>query len=663
MAREGGFVNRIREAAEERLGYTVTPNERLEVLEADSVDRRMLQRELHDLAYTALDYSGGRPQEVKASKRREMAQKARVVWMSDPQAGASVELLNAFVFGRGVPQPRASDPLVQEVLDEAWNDPDNKIVLTGFDAQLALGTDLQLQSNLFLLFFDDGDDGRVKVGLLDHDTVEDAVRDEDNRMRVLYYVAHEKRYKWDYKTDRPDENIAENTRNKREVKYYPHWRNIPSALESARLNGETPPVGPPADKVGVGYVYHVAVNRTSEQVFGVPTMQRLIRWFNAYNDFMSARVDQARAAAAFVMKRKVKGTKGQLERAATQALSKSSLLGSASVTDDGTTLRGPQPGSVLNENELVTHENFNLNTNAGNALTDGQMIRSQISAATHFPQHYLGDAGSANLATATSMELPVLKHVEARQEAFEQLFRAFLDRVIQRAQEAGRLPDMLSDAEMAAEDKANGKEGPFAPQDGGTFGPESPTTQQVFGSLFEAKTPDSENPRKRDVTYEFAMPSPLRRMMGELVTSVTGIAKTFDPNGTNMELNRLLLGVVLGQGLELDDAAKAVQSVFPPGYEDPAMAAFQAKQAADGAAPDGAPPAEAPAPSAEANPYGAPMQAQAPEDAGVVEGRYRDLPAGIRNEGDKHASESAESFRTDVRAAAQEALDELTKAL
>jgi len=655
MARDGGgFVNWLRETTEDRLGYSITPTESLELLEAESLDRRMLQRELHQLAYTALDYSGGRPQEVKASKRREMAQKARVVWMHDPQAGATVDLLNSFVFGRGVQKPRAADRLVQQVIDEAWADPDNQIVLTGFDAQLALGTDLQLQSNLFLLFFDDGEDGRVKVGLLDHDTVEDAVRDEDNRMRVLFYMATERRYRWDYERDAPDESLSDRVKGKPEIKYYAHWRNMPAAMKANKESGVPLPKMPPAAKIGDGLVYHLAVNRTSEQVFGVPTMQRLIRWFNAYNDFMSARVDQARAAAAFVMKRKVKGSKSQLEKQATQALSKSSLLGS-SVTADGTTLRAPQPGSVLNENEMVSHENFNLTTNAGNALTDGQMIRSQISAATHFPQHYLGDAGSANLATATSMELPVLKTVEARQEAFEQLFRAFVDRVIERAREAGKLPEQLTTQEINALEQRD--EGSFAPQAGEQFGPEDPTNQQVFGANIqgEGSPVDKDRSKERDFTYEFAMPPPLRRMMGELVTSVTGIAKTFDPNGTNTELNKILLGVVLGQGLELEDPAKAVEAVFPPGYKDPAVEAFEQQQAEK--AGGQAPPEPGQQPSSEGNPYGAPMQAQAPEE--VMEGRYRDLPAGIRNIGDAMSDETVKAFEREVMSIAEQALLDL----
>ena len=79
--------------------------------------------------------------------------------------------------------------------------------------------------------------------------------------------------------------------------------------------------------------------------------------------------------------------------------------------------------------------------------------------------------------------------------------------------------------------------------------------------------------------------------MGDLVNAVSTIARTFDPNGTNLELSRTLLAVALGEGLEVEDPASVVRKVFPPGYKDPAMEALQAQQAAQGAPGEGeAPP-------------------------------------------------------------------------
>lgn len=676
MARSGGVVGRLQEAVEERTGLRLESAERVDRLEEAAADGRLARRELHDLAYTVLDHSGGNPQEMKVGERRRWAQKSRVAWMTDPQAGSAVELLNDFTFGRGVPKPRAKDPKVQEVLDEAWDDPDNQLVLTSYEAQLALGVDLQLQSNLFILEFSDGEDGRVKLAIADHDAMEDVVRDSSNRKRVLYYKARESVYEWDWKMDAPKVSVKPS---ERRVIYYEHWRNVKllrdETEELAAPDGESAPnpTFAPEEKLRPGRVYHIAVNRTTEQVFGVPTMQRTLRWFSAYNDFMAARVDQTKAAAAFVMKRKVKGTKTQVQRQAEQALSKLGRMGAApATTADGATLRGTQPGAILVENEGVEHEDFSLNTNAGNALTDGQMIRSQISAATHFPQHYLGDAGSANLATATSMELPVLKHVEGRQEVFEQLFRWFLDRVIERAKETGRLTEELDDEEYEALLERKGKEegkpdeeeaapapGPYGEEAPGPApGPQDFELAAGGGAQEPADLRDEEEKlRKRDFSYEFGLPSPLRRMMSDLIGAVMNIAKTFDPNGTNMELSRVLLAVALGEGLEVEDPASVVEAVFPPGYQDPAVQAFQAQQAAAAQPPGGQSPSpfELPPGDAETT-YGAPGSAQTPEATGVMEARFSDLPVELQ---EMHDDDLLVDFDQIVGGAAGRALREL----
>lgn len=995
MARQGGIVNRIVEAAEQYTGYRLEQSDHVELLEAESRDARMLRRELHDLAYTVLDYQGGNPQEVKATERRKWAQKSRVAWMNDPLAGAAVDLLNDFVFGRGVPKPRAKDPKVQEVIDEAWchdeatealtnegwmsvdalqarweagtvpqvaawqdgaivyetpkgmnvtsydgemlrfetqqmdmlvtpnhrmlvrgqtgttqvklaeqvksggwrvpasapacgvevekfvlpgvlvrerrralagvpptksyskaerqplelemdswlnwlgwwlaeghasatgrrpswsvyvcqsekspllgklraacdalgiagdeyvtpagkwlwrprkpkqlgrwlrencltadgekcipefvfalsarqqalvldgllagdgnysrimekgngafyssdytlahdaqrlavnsgwkatlssrqrrgirrewtlrlsrraeswlpkpsshdyqgrvwcfsmtsgtmvtrrngkvafsgnTDPDNQLVLTSYDAQLALGVDLQLQSNLFVLVFDEGEDGKVKLGLLDHDTVEDVVRDEQNRMRVLYYKARRREQKWDWENDAPAVSTPSAQVKGGDTVYYAHWRNV----EAAEEEGETPD-GPKADKLGKGRVYHIAVNRTSEQVFGVPTMQRTLRWFNAFNEFMNARVDQTRAAAAFTMKRKVKGTKGQVEKMATEALARSSLVGSATAPD-GAQLGPTRPASIITENDLVSFEDFSLNTNAGNAQQDSQMLRGQVSAATHWPQHYLGDAASANLATATSLELPVLKYVEGRQEIMEQLFRFFIDRVIERAREAGRLSDDLTEEEYQERLKRQGREAQQESPDGAMPGPEQFQLAAAGENPADLRSAVDKE-RARDFSYDFGLPSPLRRMMGDLITAVMNIAKTFDPNGTNMELSRQLLAIALGEGLELEDPAAAVEAIFPPGYVDPAIAAMQAQSGGEEAAQGrGEPsPFETTAPDGQTV-YGAPAAAQTPEETGIKEGLFADLPEDYRDNAEKRVVDTLDNW-------------------
>lgn len=633
MADEQGIIAGIRH----RLAEVVAPeetqlvdDERLDVLEAESRDRKMLRRDLEDLAYTALDYFGGSEQDMTAVARRKIVQQVRVAWQRDPQIGAAADLYNDFTLGRGVPKPKARDQKVQDLIDEAWEDEDNKLVLTTYEAQMAMNTDITLQSNWFLLGFFEGDDGKVKLSVLDHDTVEQIVRDKDNRRRHLWYLTRPKLFEHDYKNHvtKAQQNLSEKDR----IKYFAHWSH--EAPQGQR---------PDAAFIGKGKVYHVAINKTGEMAFGHPVMHRVLRWSSAFNSLMEARVDMARAAAAFVMKRKVKGSRNQVEKQATQALSRRSQLARTVDIDGGEVLGGPGAASVLNENEGVEHETFSLDSKAANANTDGQMIRSQISAATHFPQHYLGDIGSANLATATSMELPVLKAIESRQEVIEGIFRWFIDLVIERAIKKGKLSKRLDDEEYAALKEDQEQEGteeapptPTGAPDAPPVGAGAPTsTTEAAGELsldtstpgepdeVEAELDSGENEdRVRDLSYDFSLPSPLRRMLSELITGVSEIAKTFDPNGTNMELSRTLLAIVLGEGLEMADPGEVVEKVFPPGYQDPAMAALQGAQGGPGGGQGENPFGQnGKGTDAEGNPYNAPMNGTLPEE--VREARER----------------------------------------
>ena len=624
------WTKRLQEVVEQRTGKTVVDKEYIALAEASDVERRAMQKELDLMGWYVLDYMGGSPQEVKPMERRRMAAQARMVWVQDPVAGANVDLSCQFIFGRGVPKPKAADEKVQEVIDEAWDDPDNKAALTTFPAQTALCTDLVIQSNLFLLFFE-GDDGKVKLGILEHDSVEDAVRDSNNRMRVLYYVARQRRYGWDYTMDRPDIKAitAQQVPGRRPmVMYYQALAATDS--ETGDLDSLDEPC--PPEKLAEGLVYHIAINKGTEQVFGIPAMRRIVKWMAALNDFMAARVDMTQAAAAFIMRRTVQGTPQQVANIAAKAISRQSTLASQSIDNsdpsDAYIKPGPRPASILNENQGVKTEPFAVSTQAAQAAQDAQMIRSQVSAAT-WPQHYLGDQSNANLATAQALELPVIKKVEAFQELFEGLFRTFIDRAIQKAVDAGTLPTNLTPEERAklkskkSENQVPGGPSPTPPgAPAQTELPQSMTEPSSNGNgnaptalsaSYEGQTEDEED-TERDLSYEFSMPNPLKRAMADLINSIANIARTFDPNNTNLELSRTLLGVALGQGLELADPAAAVERILPDGYVDPMVAAEMAGGGGAGGAPPGGPPPLVPeAPTINMFGPGGPPPGQGPE--------------------------------------------------
>jgi hypothetical protein len=210
--------------AERVTGVAVRPRAEVTKLEEAELELRGKQRELQDLAYTVLDYTGGNPQEMKAQERRNLVQRARVIWQQDPQYGGTINLLNEFVLGRGVGKPQANDEEVQKVIDRFWEDPDNRRILTSHEAQVRFNTDLSIQSNVFPLVYDDGDDGAVKLGLLDHDTVEEAVRDPDKRLAVLWYFTKSYARVWD-----PAKHAYKVSRERTQLRYYEEFRNLQDA--------------------------------------------------------------------------------------------------------------------------------------------------------------------------------------------------------------------------------------------------------------------------------------------------------------------------------------------------------------------------------------------------------------------------------------------------
>jgi hypothetical protein len=702
--RPGGFLGKALDRLEETVGFAVVDSDYLRVTEAVSREAMILANDLEEIGYVSMNFLAGRPQEPTAVTRRRWAQQARVVWLADPVAGAAVEMLNEFTFGRGVARPRFKDEEAQEVVDEAWDDPQNQRVLTSFLAQVKLGNSLSVQSNVFLQMFDDGDDGKVKLSFLNHDAVNQAMTDPENRQRVLFYVAAKSKQGWDFDTNAPKPVQAEP-----KVYYYEAWAGLEEALRERGIDEETvteileryrsagekqsdedgPPETPqprpgepykvdqaddltlpPPNRLGAGKVYHLTDgNLDMEMIFGVPRMRRTMRWYSALNDFMKARVDMMQAAAAFIMNKKVTGSPAALEKMAGKAMRAGSELAGVmdeAISPDGVK-QGPRPASMLSTTGGVAFEPFNLKSGAGDAQTDGQMLRSQVSAGDRWPQHYIGDASTANLATATAIELPVLKHVEARQELIEQVFRWFIDRVIERAVDAKRLdpnkptpavedtdvPKLLRTDMEDAEDPLAQEGGLVETREmlwrinGADEWRETKIVARPDGSveyLLQAPVSeahedkgDDETETGRDLSYEFGMPSPLRRMMADLVAAAVQTAQMADPNGLNVELTRVLLTLVLAEGFEMQDASDVVDRIFPKGY-DP-MAALQAAQGGGG---PGQPPGRTAGqggaqtnffgpdatdlPADPSNAYGARSRSQNPEDVqGAQEGVWLPL--------------------------------------
>lgn len=577
-------ATRLREGFTEWTGLAVTEAGELDTLRESAGQMRVLADEAEDLADHALEAIAGVPREVTVEHRRILAKRSRTALIHDPLAGSEANLRANFAFGKGISAPEANEDVVQEVIDRAWNDPVNRKKLTSYAAQRKRSNDLFTDANLFPTYFERN--GRIRIAFLNANEVSDIVADPEDDEIPLYYVVRRRKQDWDFNQDMPSAMPTIEMEGGREkVWYYAHWRFVEDAFQWADAEGTTKPPLPPPNKRGAGGVEHIAINQIGRTHFGIPPMARTLRFYSAMNQLTESQVAMRQGAASIIAQRIRRGGPKDVQKAAGNVLSMVGEIaagsfprrGEPAVAGPGTnpdTAKAPPPaGSWLTSNEGERLEAVNLSSGASQAAQDAQIVRAPIAAASGFGQHYLGDASSTNLATATTLELPTLMEVSAWQETFEGLYRWFIDRAIESAVRAGQLGGMVAEAR-------------------------TPTDAR---GLNELRLPEDRAEMERrtgiDLKYSFEMPYPGRRNLPDVTSSITTVAAAFDPQGLNLSLRRSLLDFFARHGLQVDDPAAWVDSVLP---DDPSSLPAQPEggegEGGEGGGEEGQAPRTSPSP-------------------------------------------------------------------
>jgi hypothetical protein len=524
--------------------------EELDELRESADSYRMLRRELEDVGYYLLNAKIG-DIDLKPIQRERFYRRTLKYYLEDPIVMRAVDMQPHYVFGRGLPRPESNNPLVQQAIDKFWDDEDNKLSLTTFKAQFARAVELQLQANIYFVIFET-DEG-VKVGTLPHEEIVDVVTDPENRLRPVWYKRQYQEQTYDfvvgaYKPDAEPKTI-----------WYQDWKHEPPR------GFKPPPTKDGQNKIAKGKIFHVKVGSTGEMKFGVPPVQRILDWAKAHNEWMRARVAVAKAAAQFAWERKLK-TGSDPNRVMAMArdwasAKHQSVTGATGEWGDEDPMSSPRYASMLTTNEGVEYVFKGGNsTGAGDASSDQKMFRSQISAGTGLPQHFLGDEGSANLATATAMNEPVIRMMEFVQEMWEDVYRQIMDRHL----EVLNLSNRANPFSIEFESITEAESWQDTPGDEGILDRQQEKDKQSAkfkisdGVIIDATEPmDNNKP-----VYKLAFPPILNRdvasMLGLVIDSVTGL----DPAGDNTDLTRWAFKEILKVMGEVDPD-KIVDSIFP----------------------------------------------------------------------------------------------------
>ena len=368
-------------------------------------------REREDTGW--INLANGTDSEIFAEGFQSMVKKSRLYYYKSPLAGQWVNLTCAFVFGEGIQKPRATDPMIQDVVDEFWADKDNQLSFTSFLAQHKICAKLQYEGNLFLALFTD-EMGAVRVRVIDTLDVADLIRDGEDKMRTNFYKIPYRKMTYNYVSDSYD-------------------YEMPTFIYYSDKDVMDPEVfGIPKNKLADGLrIYHVKINCDINDKFGVPELYRGLDWMKAHKDMAGDLATLIKALSQFAWKKKVKGTAKQvnaIQTAMNARLNRSN--------------QRPATGATQIENESVDMQSVKVET--GGAQVSGEGMRQMllmISASSGMYEHYLvGDSNVAKYASAKVMELPMVKRFLVQQEVWRNIYNTVIQFAVDKKIEAGVIP-------------------------------------------------------------------------------------------------------------------------------------------------------------------------------------------------------------------------------
>jgi len=377
----------------------------------------LVQRQIDDFAWVNLSTENvGETVDERREDRDATIRRARLAARRNPLAIQAIHLLQHYTLGQGVSIKASNKKIVGRVVDEFWTDPVNEMVLTSHQAMKELLAAVFTDGDYFLVLFPDKDAGTMQLGYLDALLVQDVVMDPENSKVPKWYKVKKPITTFDFKNGQYDVQPAD------QFMYYRHWRNE-----------DPPPKGLKEKDIPKGLIYQVSADRRGK--FGQSQLATALDWLMAHKEFMQDRASLNKAAASVAWRKKRKGGASDISAEVTR-------LQSSLVLNNSRYESNPPPASA---STIVENEGTQLDwvkTDTGGAAADADERKLRMMAGQGLggiPNHYFGDEANANLATATAMELPLLKTYEDWQQTVRDILADITTFYLSVCHEAGRI--------------------------------------------------------------------------------------------------------------------------------------------------------------------------------------------------------------------------------
>lgn len=342
-------------------------------------------------------------QEFTRAGLKQITDIARLMRIKNPIIKRGVAIKRLYVFAQGMSVSAAS-PEINAVIQAFMDDERNQADLTGHQARGERETDLQTDGNLFLRFFVNPTNGRVRVRAIDTNEIADIVTNPDDSREPWFYRRN-------YSTMGLDGQA------KALVEFYPDWRFLPrsrlafadvlaTAGGMGRIVWDTP-------------VMHVAVNRMGR--WGVCEFYDAQDWALAYKSFLEQLASVWQALARWAAKLTVQG--GRRGVAAAKTKLNTTLAGGSEGNPPPTT------GATFIASEGVDLQPFRT-AGATMSADDGRRLQLMAAMSFGFPETFYGDADAGSLATAKSLDRPTELLIIDRQTLWRDIHQSVFQFVL-----------------------------------------------------------------------------------------------------------------------------------------------------------------------------------------------------------------------------------------
>lgn len=330
---------------------------------------------------------------------------AFTLWRQNPLGHRITELNRDYIVGDGITWS-ATNPDVEEVITEFWNDP------TGSGESMDLwiprwGLELGLFGELCLEAFTGDVSGVVQLGYIDPIQIKSVTTVQNNPLvSDIVWISK----KGTGQKGQPVKIIRPRAGSQAD--------DSGDATDSSSDDEGPTPEGDTLE----GDCFYFAVNKISNATRGWPDLLSVADWLDAYDQTLWNTLERSILARAFIWDVTLQG----MDQTGIDTWTRKNS-------------KPPKTGSVRAHNDKVTWKAEAPPLGSYEAAKEAQMILEHIAGGAGFPKFYLSAAEDVNRATAIEMGSPTVKRLQMRQGYFVASIERILHFVLDQAKVAGRI--------------------------------------------------------------------------------------------------------------------------------------------------------------------------------------------------------------------------------